>query len=66
MKYLKPQDISLIIEMAWCDKTDFAAIKADYGLSESDVMKLMKNNLKPKAYENWRKRVNRQAKTYPK
>tara|TARA_Y100001001_G_scaffold153116_1_gene166492 strand:+ start:287 stop:484 length:198 start_codon:yes stop_codon:yes gene_type:complete len=65
MKQLKAQDISLIIEMAWCDKTGFKAIEAEYGLCESEVMKLMKNHLKPNSYRVWRKRVNRQAKTYP-
>ena len=59
---LKPEDISLLIEMAWCDKTDFKDIQAEFGLSEGQVMKLMKANLKKGSYEVWRKRVQGQVK----
>jgi uncharacterized protein (TIGR03643 family) len=48
---------SEIIALAWCDKTSWSAIEAQTGLKESQIMKLMKENLKPKSYTLWRKRV---------
>ncbi|MBB3698756.1 TIGR03643 family protein [Flammeovirga yaeyamensis] len=51
-------DIDRVIQMAWEDKTPFSAIKHQFGLSESDVKKLMKKELRYKSYVLWRKRVN--------
>jgi len=48
---------SEIIEMAWCDKTSFDAIETITGLSEAQVIKIMRNNLKPSSFKLWRKRV---------
>ncbi|KFJ43397.1 TIGR03643 family protein [Francisella philomiragia] len=48
---------SEIIEMAWCDKTSFDSIKNITGLSEPQVIKIMRNNLKPSSFKLWRKRV---------
>lgn len=48
---------SRIIEMAWEDRTPFEAIETLYGLSESEVIKLMRKQLKTKAFNNWRQRV---------
>ncbi|AJI73019.1 TIGR03643 family protein [Francisella tularensis subsp. novicida FSC159] len=48
---------SEVIEMAWCDKTSFDAIKEITGLSEPQVIKIMRNNLKPSSFKLWRKRV---------
>ena len=48
---------SRIIEMAWEDRTTFEAIKAESGLDESSLMKLMKKWLKRPSYLLWRKRV---------
>ena len=53
----KPENISEIIEMAWCDKTSFDDIHALTGLSESQIIKLMRSNLKPSSFRLWRKRV---------
>jgi uncharacterized protein (TIGR03643 family) len=47
-----------VIEMAWEDKTPFEAIEAQFGLSESEVIKLMRANLKRSSFNLWRKRVN--------
>ena len=47
-----------IIEMAWEDRTPFEAIEFQFGLSESEVIKLMRNTLKPSSFKLWRKRVN--------
>ena len=39
-------DINSIIEMAWCDKTSFDSIKLQTNLSEKEVIKIMRSNLK--------------------
>ena len=52
------QNIDRVIEMAWEDRTPFEAIKYQFALTEADVIKLMRNNLKPKSFKLWRKRVN--------
>ena len=48
---------SEIIEMAWCDMTTFDSIEAQTGLAEKDVIKLMRQVLKPSSFRMWRKRV---------
>lgn len=48
---------SRIIEMAWEDRTPFEAIERLFGLSEPQVIKLMRANLKLKTFKNWRARV---------
>jgi len=50
-------DISRIIEMAWEDRTPFEAIHEDYGLSEKDVIKLMRSEMKSSSFRMWRERV---------
>ncbi len=52
------KDIDRVIEMAWEDRTPFEAIKFQFGLSESDVIKLMRKMLKRGSFKCWRKRVN--------
>ena len=54
---LSDADISRIIEMAWEDRTPFDAIKSQFNLSNDDVVKIMRNNLKEKSFNLWRKRV---------
>lgn len=51
-------EIDRIIEMAWEDRTPFEAIRFQFGLSEADVIQLMRNQLKPSSWRLWRKRVN--------
>ncbi len=46
-----------IIEMAWEDRTTFDAIKAGFGLSQGEVEKLMRKELKGSSFRLWRKRV---------
>ena len=48
---------SRVIEMAWEDRTPFEAIQHLYGLSEAEVIRLMRRSLKTKAFKNWRQRV---------
>lgn len=49
--------ISEIIDMAWCDKTSFDDILTITGVSEHDVINIMRLNLKPNSFKLWRKRV---------
>ena len=51
------ESLSRIIEMAWEDRTPFDAIKAQFGISESEVIKIMRKNLKSSSFRLWRKRV---------
>ncbi len=51
------QELSRIIEMAWEDRTPFEAIQREYGLDESAVIRLMRQNLKTGSFKLWRKRM---------
>lgn len=53
----KPDLISELVEMAWCDKTSFDDIEKTTGYSERDVIALMRRTLKPGSFRLWRKRV---------
>lgn len=57
MNKLMTEDRSRIIEMAWEDRTPFEAINHLYGLSEQQLIKLMRLELKPASFKLWRKRV---------
>lgn len=57
--YMNELDVDRIIEMAWEDRTPFEAIKLQFGFSESDVIALMRRELKRSSFNLWRKRVNR-------
>lgn len=46
-----------IIEMAWEDRTPFEAIEFQFGLSEKEVIELMRANSKPSSFKMWRKRM---------
>ena len=50
-------DIHSVIEMAWCDKTSFDSIKFQTNLSEKEVIKIMRSNLKKSSFQIWRERV---------
>ena len=43
--------------MAWSDNISFEEIKKKTGLSESEVISIMRKNLKKSSYILWRKRV---------
>jgi uncharacterized protein (TIGR03643 family) len=55
---LTDQDIDRVIEMAWEDRTPFEAIEAQFGLTEDQVVEVMRKNLKLASWKNWRARVN--------
>tara|TARA_B100001123_G_C14687341_1_gene779957 strand:- start:182 stop:388 length:207 start_codon:yes stop_codon:yes gene_type:complete len=46
-----------VIGMAWSDRISFEEIKKKTGLSEKEVILIMRKNLKRKSYLLWRKRV---------
>lgn len=52
------EDLDRIIEMAWEDRTPFDAIETQFGVSEGEVIRLMRQTLKPSSFRLWRKRVN--------
>ena len=52
-----PEMISLIIRLAWEDRTTFEEIKTRTGLVESQVIEIMRRELKPSSFRLWRKRV---------
>lgn len=54
---LSPEDIDRVIAMAWEDRTPFEAIEFQFGLSEAEVIKLMKRELKLSSWKRWRARV---------
>ena len=57
MNKLSDLAIDRIIEMAWEDRTTFDAIKFQFGLSEQEVINLMRSEMKLKSFKMWRKRV---------
>lgn len=54
---LTGRDIDRIIEMAWEDRTPFGAIEYQFGLSEKDVIQLMRREMKASSFRRWRRRV---------
>ena len=50
-------NLDSIIKLAWHDKTSFEKIKRLYGVTEADVIKIMRKNLKPASFKKWRERV---------
>ncbi|GBL34806.1 hypothetical protein EMGBS15_04010 [Filimonas sp.] len=54
---MEQQELDRIIEMAWEDRTPFEAIKAQFDYTETDVIALMRKELKRSSFNLWRKRV---------
>jgi uncharacterized protein (TIGR03643 family) len=54
-------DISAVIQMAWEDRTSFETIHERTGLSESDVVQLMRSELNPGSFILWRMRMKGRA-----
>jgi len=51
------KDDNWIIWAAWADRITFEEIKEKTGKSESEVIKIMRKNLKQSSFRLWRKRV---------
>ena len=49
--------LNRIIEMAWEDRTPFDVIYKEFDITQSELERLMRNNLKPGSFKLWRKRV---------
>jgi uncharacterized protein (TIGR03643 family) len=58
---LLPFEIDRIVEMAWEDRTPFDAILVQFGLSESEVIALMRKEMKLSSWKMWRARVQGRA-----
>ena len=61
LKELTTGDISAVIQMAWEDRTTFETIMERSGISESDVIKIMRSELKPDSFKLWRQRMKGRA-----
>ncbi len=55
---LTEEERDRIIGMAWEDRTPFEAIKVQFGLTEDEVVELMRKNMKRSSWKLWRERVN--------
>ena len=51
------EGVSRIIRYAWEDRTTFEEIEERTGLSEKQVIGVMRRELKPSSFRMWRKRV---------
>ncbi len=54
---LDERDVDRVIEMAWEDRTPFEAINFQFGLSEKEVIALMRNKMRRSSFKMWRSRV---------
>ena len=52
-------DENRLVEMAWQDRTPFDIIYLQYGLTENQVKNKLRKLMSRKAYNRWRKRVQR-------
>ena len=54
---IDPARVSAIVAMAWQDNTPFEAIAEQFGLTEPQVIALMRTSLKTRSFRLWRTRV---------
>lgn len=50
-------DLDRIVEMAWEDRTPFDTIEFQFGVTEQEVIRIMKDQMKLKNWKKWRARV---------
>ena len=50
-----------VVWAAWADRITFEDIKSKTGMSEGNVIKLMRKSLKPSSFRLWRKRASSQS-----
>tara|TARA_B100001564_G_C20474023_1_gene593971 strand:- start:31 stop:264 length:234 start_codon:yes stop_codon:yes gene_type:complete len=60
------KNIDNIIKLAWSDKISFEKIKRIHGVTESEVIKIMRKNLRPRSFKLWRERVNGRTRKHEK
>ena len=58
--------IDRIIRMAWADDVSFDKIKKEMDMSEGEVIKIMRSNLKSGSFKLWRTRVSGRASKHEK
>lgn len=58
---LTERNVDRIVQMGWEDRTTFDAIEYQFGVPEKDVIKLMRQEMKPSSWRMWRKRVQGRA-----
>jgi len=56
-KKMTESEKSELVQMALSDHTSFKNIFDQYGLKEEETKKFMRDNIRPRSYKNWRKRV---------
>lgn len=56
-EHLTVNEIDRIVEMAWEDRTPFDAIENQFGIPESQVIKIMRKSMKESSFKMWRARV---------
>jgi uncharacterized protein (TIGR03643 family) len=61
LENISAENLDRIIEMAWEDRTPFDAIKFQFGISEEQVIEIMRRNMKSSSFKMWRKRVHGRA-----
>lgn len=54
---LNERQVDRIIAMAWEDRTTFEAIEYQFGLTEKQVIKFMREQMHPRNWKKWRARV---------
>jgi uncharacterized protein (TIGR03643 family) len=54
---LTQSELDRIIQMAWEDRTSFDAIKSQFGLSPGDVIRVMRREMSPSSFRQWRART---------
>ena len=55
--HLNSEQASFVVHLAWEDRTSFEEIRERTGFAESQVIDLMRRELKPSSFHCWRKRV---------
>lgn len=54
---LSRETLDRVVEMAWEDRTSFEAIETQFGLSEANVIAIMRQEMRPSSFRMWRERV---------
>jgi uncharacterized protein (TIGR03643 family) len=60
-KNFTENQIDRILEMAWEDRTPFEAITFQFGVSEQEIIEIMRSEMKLSSFKMWRKRVQGRA-----
>ena len=55
------EETNRIVALAWSDRVSFEEIESRTGLTEPEVIKVMRQQLKPGSFRRWRRRVSGRA-----